>query len=273
MNISKIIITGYVINLIYKFIKKKFLNKENNYISEEIIFENKKNSKSNNKINDSKINDSKINDINKYALVVYKHKKKSNYNLKDVYDNFFNKKIKKEIIHENILNTFNYKKNEENIIFSDKKDNLILNNIDNFLIFNFDVKENIFYKIKCYLNAINITNIKLIISNENKRFVYDCSNFDNDLLNNNINIFEFILDNNNFETNETISLYLMFYNNNNNNNMVVNNLNMEIIEKNINNNNSIIIFNINEIYNPIYINENNILDYKEYNDESTVFFI
>ena len=270
MNISKIIITGYIINLIYKFIKKRNLNKkENNYVDEELIFKKKlkKNSKKN--------NCNKEDDINKYALIVYKHKKKSNYNLKDVYDNFFNKKnhnIKKEKIDKNILNTFNYTKLEDNIIFNDKKDNIILNNIDNFLIFNFDVKENNFYKIKCYLNTININNIKLIISNENKRFIYDCS--ESDLLNDNdnINIFEFILDNNNFENNENISLYLMFYNNNTNN-MIINNLNIEIIEKNKNNNNSIIIFNINEIYNPIYINENNILDYKEYNDESSIFFI
>ena len=64
----------------------------------------------------------------------------------------------------------------------------------------------------------------------------------------------------------------MFYNNNINN-MIINNLNIQIIEKSKNNDNSIIIFNINEIYNPIYINQNNILDYKEYNNESSVFFI
>jgi len=225
-----------------------------------------------NKMNNIKnyINKKEKEKVNKYALVVYKHKKKSNYNLKEIYDNFFSKKdqnFKKERIDENILSTFNRKKFEDNIILSEKKDNIILNNINNFLIFNFDVKENNFYKIKCYINTINIKNIKLIISNENKRFIYDCSENDND----NINIFEFILDNNNFENNENISLYLMFYNDNDN--IIINNLNIEIIEKNINNNNPIIIFNINEIYNPIYINENNILDYKEYNDESSVFFI
>ena len=107
------------------------------------------------------------------------------------------------------------------------------------------------------------------MSNENKRFIYDCSELND---NDNISTFEFILDNNNFENNENISLYLMFYNDNDNN-MIINNLNIEIIEKNKNNNNCIIIFNIDEIYNPMYINENNILDYKEYNDESSVFFI
>jgi len=280
MNISKIIIAGYIINLIYKFIKKRNLNKEeNNYIDEELIFEKKSikknNRKYNNEYNKNEYNKNEYNnknEDNKYALVIYKHKKKSNYNLKDVYDNFFNEKkknLKKGKIDQNILNTFNYKKNEDVIIFSEKKNNIILNNIDNFLIFNFDVKENNFYKIKCYLNGININNIKLIMSNENKRFIYDCSELND---NDNISTFEFILDNNNFENNENISLYLMFYNDNDNN-MIINNLNIEIIEKNKNNNNCIIIFNIDEIYNPMYINENNILDYKEYNDESSVFFI
>ena len=200
------------------------------------------------------------------SLVIYKHKKMSNYDLKDVYNNFFNK------INNVKINNF-YKKNDEtesnNII---TKNNIQLYNTNNFIHETFYVEKDISYKIICKIECINVKNIKLILSNDTKRFIYK-----NDIIKN-IEKYTFILDNNIFKKSENIHLYLLFEHTNNNfDTMKITNFYLDICNFNQNNNkiflNPIVIFNINEKYEQIYSNTQNILDFTDYNDESAIFFI
>jgi len=59
--------------------------------------------------------------------------------------------------------------------------------------------------------------------------------------------------------------------------MHINNFNLDIYEKCVKNKKNlydpIIIFNINDKSDPIYIDNKNIIDFKKYNNENTVFFI
>jgi hypothetical protein len=80
--------------------------------------------------------------------------------------------------------------------------------------------------VKLFTNDID--NIKLIISNENKRFIYDYN--ENNIMNDNkIKEYGFILDNY-FETDSKIYIYLLFYNELLSN-IKIDNIFIEIIEK------------------------------------------
>lgn len=234
----------------------------------------------------------KLESENNLQMVLYKHEKQSKHILKDVYDNFFNKK--KYIIENNIdmelLNLSkkdNIKIKKEEIIFKEEKKDIILDK-DNFLIYNFDVKKDFSYKIKCKLFSDEIKNIKLIISNSEKRFIYNFT--ENNSIEDKIYEYGFILDNN-FIFDDNINVYLTFYNDNNNTNNTnnekcstiehdeiisfkINEIFFEVLEKiKVPNEDSLIIFNVNNKYYPLYTNEQNILNYTEFIDNSAIFFI
>ena len=229
-----------------------------------------------NKENIESKEDININSIECNTIVLYQHKKQSNYNLKDIYDNFFKKKVHKinKEIDTDILKNINIKNDlKSNIILTENKNNILLDENNNFIIYNFDSIKNNYYKIKCKLKVNNIKNIKLIINDRNKKFVYDF--LEETEYSEEIKEYSFILDYNNFNINESIFIYLLFYNDLMNN-INIDNLSIEIIENKIVKNNlklfnSIIIFNINNKYLPIYTNVENILDFEK-NDNDYLFF-
>ena len=121
LSLSKIIIYYIILYFTFKIIKEKVLKKKNIKISDFYC------NKSVYKEEDADNEDIK----NEYALIPYKHKKKSKITLEEVYDNFFNNKETK--IEENIdLNLFNLVKinkeafKKDNIILNETKENLIL---------------------------------------------------------------------------------------------------------------------------------------------------
>ena len=197
--------------------------------------------------------------------------------------------IKKKTKVENDidLNLFNsVKMNKEtikkdNIIFNENKESIILEEPDNFLIYNFNSLKNNSYKIKCKLFINNCKNIKLIISDSKKRFIYDYNKENiindtlndtlNDTFNEKINEFGFILDNN-FNIDENISLYFLFEKKDNDNKLFIDSLFIEIIEKSFQKEDALIIFDINNKYIPFYTDVENILDFSGYVDNSSVFF-
>ncbi len=264
LSLSKIIIYYIILYFTFKIIKEKILKKKNIKLSD--FYCNKSVDKEEDKDNE---------DIkNKYALIPYKHKKKSKITLEEVYDNFFNNKKTK--IEENIdLNLFNLVKinkeavKKENIILNETKENLILEVPDNFLVYNFNSSESNSYKIKCKLFINNCKNIKLVISDSKKRFVYDYNK--ENIINKRINEFGFILDNN-FNNNEYISIYLLFDKDNDDVKLVIDSFFIETTEKPFKKEDSLIIFDINKKYIPFYTDVENILDYSEYIDNSNVFF-
>ena len=151
---------------------------------------------------------------------------------------------------------------KETSIFKKCISNYIVPENDNCnnLVFNFETKNNNYYKIICKMILNNIENINLKISNNNKEFIYNIEESSK------INEFSFVLDNNQFN-NDNISINLYFYNDNKQ--IEINDLYIEIIEKPILKAiDPIIIFNINNNYKPIYINICNILDFIDYNNEN-----
>ena len=254
MFISKFIIYYIILYFTYKIIKAKILKEKiklENCFCNKIIIE-----ESNNK--------------NEYALIPYKHKKKSKITLQEVYDNFF--KNKKTKVENNIDLTLinNIKKTKkDNIILNDSKENINLYTPDNFLIYNFNSNKNYSYKIKCKLFINNCSNIRLIISDSKKRFIYDYNKENNN--NDYITEYGFILDNF-FDFDEIISIYLLFDKKESDSAIIINSLFLEIIEKSLKKEDSLIIFDVNNKYIPFYTNVENILDYIEYVDDSNVFF-
>ena len=230
-----------------------------------------------NKENIESKEDININSIECNTIVLYQHKKQSNYNLKDIYDNFFKKKVHKinKEIDTDILKNINIKNDlKSNIILAENKNNILLDENNNFIIYNFDSIKNNYYKIKCKLKVNNIKNIKLIINDRNKKFVYDF--LEETEYSEEIKEYSFILDYNNFNINDSIFIYLLFYNDSMNN-INIDNLSIEIIENKIVKNNlklfnSIIIFNINDKYLPIYTNVENILDFEKNENDYLFFF-
>ena len=309
MYFAKIITSYVILFFIYKIMKEHLKNKTsnsdlfninlniNNNLDSKSYKLKKKNKKSKNDTkNDTKNNTknpisteqkNKEDNKNDYQIVLYKHKKKSNYNIKDIYNNFFNKKP--HVINTNIdIDLLNLsKKNnkikieKEIIILSESKDNIKLHKNNNYILYDFVSNKKNIYKIKLKLFGKGIHNIKLILSDDKKRFVYDYA--DNNLTENNIEEYGFILDNN-FEIDGKIYIYLLFFNDSLNdtfndtlndsfNNIIINNISIEIIEKPFVKEDSIIIFNVNNKYIPLYPNKTNILDYKEFTDNSNIFFI
>jgi hypothetical protein len=273
-----------------KIIREKFIKKKNiklqDFFCDELISEediedenqNKDNENENQNKDTENENENQNKDTeNKYQLIPYKHKKKSTITLKEVYDNFFNKK-KREVENDIDLNLFNIVKinkeniKKDNIIFNENKESIILEEPDNFLIYNFNSLKNNSYKIKCKLFINNCSNIKLIISDSKKRFIYDYNkeNIINNTLNENINEFGFIIDNN-FNIDENISLYFLFEKYDESK-LIIDSLFIEIIEKSFKKEDSLIIFDINNKYIPFYTDVENILDFSGYVDNSNVFF-
>lgn len=256
MFISKNIIYYIILYFSYKIIKAKFL-KENCFCNKIIIEESNNNIK------------------NEYALIPYKHKKKSKITLQEVYDNFFkNKKTKLEAnidltLINSIKKTVNENIKKDNIILNDSKENINLDVPDNFLIYNFNSNKNYSYKIKCKLFINNCSNIRLIISDSKKRFIYDYNKENNN--NDYITEYGFILDNF-FDFDEIISIYLLFDKKESDSTIIINSLFLEIIEKSLKKEDSLIIFDVNNKYIPFYTNVENILDYIEYVDDSNIFF-
>ena len=163
---------------------------------------------------------------------------------------------------------------KENTIFYIKENDISINN---FLAYSFNVKSDMYYKIKfnvdiCDSQNIYITNSKLIITDEkNNNFIYESTD----------NINNFVLDNNKFNINGKINICIIFYHsisdikdivNNNSTDLVINSttvkdrllcnsINFEVIECNYKkSNNSIIIFKTDEKTYPIYSDTLNILD-------------
>jgi hypothetical protein len=265
MKITKIIFGYLLYKLVYKILEKRIkynenINKNFDEIKNELL--NLKNELKSNKENNIENNNKE--------LVVKKFEKKSNINLKSIYEKIFNKK-KMDEIKNNKMNDI--------IVLCDNKDNILLSDINNFLKYNFKTEENKKYKIKCTFECFNIKNIKLVITNNVKRFIYNYENMkyknreEEDKDDENINKFEFILDNNEFDKNE-INIYLIFVPFELDEKIKIENYKIEVYEKSIYKNiNAIMIYNINDHIQPLYIDKNNILDYEEYINESSVFFI
>ena len=273
MFLSKIIIYYIILYFTLKIIREKIIKKKNiklqDFFCDELISEEdeeKKNSKDENKDNNIE---------NEYQLIPYKHKKKSTITLHEVYDNFFNRK-KTKVENDIDLNLFNSVKlnkeiiKKDSIIFNENKEYIILEEPNNFLIYNFNSLENNSYKIKCKLFINNCSNIKLIISDSKKRFIYDYNK--ENIINEKINEFGLILDNN-FNIDDNISIYFLFdRNDESDTKLVIDSLFIEIIEKPFKKEDSLIIFDINNKYIPFYTDVENILDFSGYVDNSNVFF-
>jgi hypothetical protein len=231
-------------------------------------------------------------------LVLYKNKdnntntNKNRISLKEIYENFFNPNKKnnnnKNInIEENIdLSLFEkamkekkdkyVKVDKTTIIYNKNFNNLNLDSKNNFLTYQFNVKKGYSYKIKCNLLINNIKNIKLIITDNKKRFLYDFSQ--NNHSNKNIYEYGFVLDNNIFNIDGEIFIYLIFYDDQKNFIFEIKNFIFEVLEYDINNNNknnnAIIVIKVNNKNYPLLPNLNNIIDYSHsFNDKSSLFFI
>ena len=279
MYISKYFIYYIIFYLIYQIYKHKdLLQKFKDFIVEEKS-NIKRNSDDtvNDPINDTisdTINKSINQEKNEYQIILYKKENKtSRYNLSEIYDNFFNGVKKKLTSDFNIndykidISSFKCDK-KEIVIFNENLNDIVLDNSNNFIKFDFDSKKNYSYKIKYKLFSENIIkNIKLIIAGKDKRFVYDFREYN--IIDGSIKEYGFILDNNIFGD-DNIHIYIILPDINIIN---INNTFIEIIEKKINSDNSIIIFDVNSKYYPLYCDEINILEFIEYTDKNNVFFI
>jgi hypothetical protein len=298
---SKILIYYSIIYLIHSVIKKnlkkykKYKNREikkNLNLNEELSMDKeilyrmytKKNIDINENINEKSLSFSEINikekkiyNINNEEVILHQ----KNIDINDLYKNLFNKSknIKQNCdINENSLVLCEEKLNKKSIdkeilVFEKYILNYIVPENDTFnnnLLFDFKTNDNYYYKIICKMTLNNIENIKLVITDNNKQFIYKTEEFLNK-----INEFSFVLDNNQFNHNEKILIYLYFYNNNKQ--IEINDFYIEIIQKPlIKAIDPIIIFNNNNNYNPIYINVCNILDFTDYknkNNDNILFFI
>jgi len=269
MYISRYFICYAVIYIIYKIYKNKKIIIDHTCDIDSKFKKNNKNSIIKN------LNETKNKSNNEYQIVPFTNNKinQSKYNLSEIYDNFFNgvkKKLKSDFnINDYSIDISRFKCNKKEIvIFNENQNDIILDNSNNFIKFNFDSKKNHSYKIKYKLFSKNeIKNIKLIITGKDKRFVYDFC--EHNIIDGNIKDYGFILDNNVFGD-DNIHLYIIL--------LDIGNINIqtsiiEIIEKPLNSDNSIIIFDVNSKYYPIYFDEINLLEFSEFNDNNNVFFI
>ena len=186
---------------------------------------------------------------------------KSNIRLKEIYDNYYiKKKINYAELDPNILKLMNNNKTilpeiiNNNIILSDNLNNLVLNNNNKFIKYSFNTKKENFYKIKFNLISNNINNIKLIISNNKKNYTFDYNEYN--LFKEIIKIFNFTLDNNNFD-NEKIDIYILLYNNEDT--IIIDNMVIEITEFPKNEKKPILIITVNKKNIPIYFENSNLI--------------
>lgn len=156
---------------------------------------------------------------------------------------------------------------KEIVILDEKKENIKLIENDHSINYFFHPLKKNSYKIKCKLSIKNCNNIKLIIENDHKKsFTYDYleKNYDK----NKIDEYGFILDTH-FDICENILISIIF----DGNDILIDNISIEIIEKEFNNDNALIIFDVNNKYIPIYTNTINILDFNDYSDYNSIFFV
>jgi len=234
----------------------------------------KKNIKNILDLDEVKLNTNKINDYNK--IVIYKPKKNSGFNFKEVFSNIMSRYTNLDKFENNIIDSMSKEtnmnnQNDEKIILNIDKENINLDNINNFLIYTFQSNKDKLYKVKCNILINKIKNINLIISDSKKRFVYDFSE-NNNLDNLLVTDYGFILDNNKFDNNDNINIYLIFYSDDSQ--IIINNIFLEIAEFNLSKDeNAIIIFNIADKNYPLFSDNLNILDFEEYNNKNNFFFI
>lgn len=267
----KYIMYYFVLKIIYRFIKKysyKNINIETVYDSD----------------------DSETLHINECTTLVlyqppFQNGIRKKYNLKNIYNNFFNgirEDIKNDINPAHLKTEFK-KQDKPIILFKDSKKSFVGHE----LIWSFKTKEDYHYKVKVYLKLSNensIKNIEMSISDsDGNAFIYDyiLYNIENEMTDNvikgnemtdseikgneNIDDFSFILDNNAFGNNEiTIKLNLGSYNNIE---YVIDSSTIEVIEKKLVDETPILIFDVNERYTPLYFNEKNILDLQEFESD------
>lgn len=255
-------------DLIIKFSKKN-INEEININNEEQLKEEDEIKKKFSKKKKTVIKE-------ETSLVVYKPKKVSKCNLKDVYNNFFNKvpvNINKDIDIQ-YAEKFNVI-NKSKIILSEKKNNILLEEENNFIIYNFECLDDKYYKIKFNMNSEGMNNIKFVITNNKKKFIHNVNhNVNQNLDEDTIYDYGFTLNYNHFNMDDSIYIYIFFYNNLNKD-IKINDLSIEIIENLVENKiyESIIIFNVNEKNNPLFLKVGNILDYDDYEKDTGVFFM
>jgi len=203
----------------------------------------------------------------KYIYFMYVSKYISKYISKVIIFYYFYTNYFKQILCTNKISKPSPK---EIVIINENKNNIILDGINNYFVYKFESKQNYYYNIKCKLFANNVENIKLVIDNTIKKVVYDMQSI-NSIFKNNIDEFEFILDNNYFDLNN-IYIYLLFYGIN----IEIKEISFKVMENiGINKKYPMIIFNINTKYIPIYLDVNNILEYQRKintNDESNYLF-
>lgn len=258
----KYILYYFVLKIIYKFFKKnKFISdNENQNINIETFYPDD-------------FYDNNLNECT--TLVLYNplpHISQKKYNLKNIYNNFFNgirEDIKNDINPAHLKTEFK-KRNTPNILVKDIKTNFIVTTDSlNELIWSFETKSEYLYKIKAYLklNSENsCENIELTIRDiDGNSFIYDYILHDiEEDSNKNICDFSFILDNNEFgDNNITIKLNL----GNSEKIYKIDDCKIEVIEKKLEKSSEqtpILIFDVNDRYTPIYFNEKNILDIDEF---------
>jgi hypothetical protein len=227
------------------------------------------------------------NDGNNKVILYKPTSKNSGYNIKEVFSKIMSRYTNNDKNSDFNIEKFNIfknnncsdtnkninKNNSEKIIYFKKEDNISLDSINNFIINSFQVRKECLYKIKCNLETQGVKNINLIISDSKKRFIYDL------VEKNNLDIgtiydYGFILDNNKFNNDDVINIYLIFYGIEDDKNIIINNIFLEVTEFNQTKDpNAIIIFNVANKYYPLFSENLNILDFEEYNDKNNIFFI
>jgi len=275
----KYIIYYFVLKIIYRFIKNySYANIDRN-INIETMYDTDYNNYNNRDNISDNGDDHNMNNVNQCTTLVlytppFNYERRKKYNLKDIYNNFFNgiREDLKNDINPAYLKTEFKKKDVSTILLKDSKKNLIVNELKWIIKTNADY----LYKIKVYLKLDNenfiLNPIKYIIMSisdlDGNAFIYDyiLDNINNDTCEN-INNFSFILDNNLFGNNE-ITIKLNFDNINNTNiSYKIEESMIEVIEKKIVDETPILIFDVNEKYTPIYFSDKNILDIEEYDSD------
>jgi len=227
------------------------------------------------------------NDGNNKVILYKPTSKNSGYNIKEVFSKIMSRYTNNDKNSDFNIEKFNIfknnncsdtnkninKNNSEKIIYFKKEDNISLDSINNFIINSFQVRKECLYKIKCNLETQGVKNINLIISDSKKRFIYDL------VEKNNLDIgtiydYGFILDNNKFNNDDVINIYLIFYGIEDDKNIIINNIFLEVSEfHQTKDPNAIIIFNVANEYYPLFSENLNILEFEEYNDKNNIFFI
>jgi hypothetical protein len=310
MFLYKLITYSSISFIAYKIIKSKLKkNDDIKYnIDKEIILEKDFHNDYNyqDKDNDNKTNNIKLNknefDKNKLINNHRKNNQEQYENNKEQYENNQEQYENNQLIvyhNENILNKnkneidiklLNLSKDElknkinnqkiliESCIYNINTDNILIenNSSNNYIIYNFNVLPKYNYKVLIDIVVNNIDNIKIIISDEKNKYIYNhtdnIENYSYDILNG-IKTFNFILDNNEFtfDKSKIIYIHIYFYNKSN---IIIDNIKCNVLQRNIiKSHDSLIIYKVNNSIYPIFTNVCNILNYneKQYDDNTFLF--